>query len=156
MHCSLSVCLCLCLSLSFSFNKYFVTSTMYQALLSYHIIPLLGIRDRKMIKMVLFLNKLTSRKSLEFATTKMWSIDQQHWHHLGASWKLESQAPDFLNQNLHFNKVSRCFFCVLKYQHSWSSGHFERFFCFRYGLLWLQPKNWGMKENNWTGIRAVS
>lgn len=40
---------------------------------------------------------------------KIWSTDQQHWHHLGACEKcrISKSIPDLLNLNLPFDKMPR-------------------------------------------------
>ena len=51
-------------------------------------------------------------------------IDQQHQHHLGVCYKVRISVPtpDLLNQNLHFNKMSRKFMCTLKLEKHLSRG----------------------------------
>ena len=44
----------------------------------------------------------------------VWSMDQQHWHHLGACYKVRVERqtcykvpPGLMNESLHFNRISK-------------------------------------------------
>lgn len=52
------------------------------------------------------------------------ALDQHNWHPLIAPWKFgfSGSAPDLLNQNLHFNKISMWFLCILKFGKHYSTN----------------------------------
>lgn len=55
---------------------------------------------------------------------KTGASDQHSWHPLVASWKFRfsGSASDLLNQNLHFNKISMWFLCILKLEKHYSTN----------------------------------